>query len=54
MTTTINNEHKKLNFSSEREQSQAGLCSAEREKNQGLKVLNDFVLGCDALIYQPK
>ena len=40
MTTTINNEHKKLNFSSEREQSQAGLCSAEREKNQGLKVLN--------------
>ena len=31
MTTTKNNEHKKLNFSSEREQSQACLNSAERE-----------------------
>ena len=40
MTTTINNEHKELNFSSEREQSQACLNSAEREKNQGRKVLN--------------
>ena len=40
MTTTINNEHKKLNFSSEREQSQACLSSAEHEKNQGRKVLN--------------
>ena len=40
MTTTINNEHKKLNFSSEREQSQACLNSAEHEKNQGRKVLN--------------
>ena len=40
MTTTINNEHKKLNFSSEREQSQACLNSAEYEKNQGRKVLN--------------
>lgn len=40
MTTTINNEHKKLNFSSEREQSQACLNSAEHEKNQGQKVLN--------------
>lgn len=39
MTTTINNEHKKLNFSSEREQSQACLNSAEHEKNQGRKVL---------------
>ena len=37
---TINNEHKKLNFSSEREQSQACLNSAEHEKNQGRKVLN--------------
>ena len=40
MTTTINNEQKKLNFSSEREQSQACLNSAEHEKNQGRKVLN--------------
>ena len=40
MTTTINNEHKKLNFSSERDQSQACLNSAEHEKNQGRKVLN--------------
>ena len=37
---TKNNEHKKLNFSSEREQSQACLNSAEHEKNQGRKVLN--------------
>ena len=37
---TINNEHKKLNFSSEREQSQACLNSAEHDKNQGRKVLN--------------
>ena len=40
MTTTTNNEQKKLNFSSEREQSQACLNSAEHEKNQGRKVLN--------------
>ena len=40
MTTTKNNEHKKLNFSSERDQSQACLNSAEHEKNQGRKVLN--------------
>ena len=40
MTTTINNEHKELNFSSEREQSQVYLNSAEHEKNQGQKVLN--------------
>lgn len=40
MTTTKNNEHKKLNFSSEREQNQACLNSAEHEKNQGQKVLN--------------
>lgn len=40
MTTTKNIEHKKLNFSSEREQSQACLNSAEHEKNQGRKVLN--------------
>ena len=40
MITTKNNEHKKLNFSSEREQSQACLYSAEHEKNQGRKVLN--------------
>ena len=40
MTTTKNNEHKKLNFSSERQQSQACLNSAEHEKNQGRKVLN--------------
>ena len=40
MTTTKNNEHKKLNFPSEREQSQACLNSAEHEKNQGRKVLN--------------
>ena len=40
MTTTINNEHKKLNFSNEREQSQACMNSAEHEKNQGRKVLN--------------
>ena len=40
MTMTINNEHKELNFSSEREQSQACLNSAEHEKNQGRKVLN--------------
>ena len=40
MTTTKNNEHKKLNFSSEREQSQACLNSAEHEKNQGRKVHN--------------
>ena len=40
MTTTKNNEHKKLNFLSEREQSQACLNSAEHEKNQGRKVLN--------------
>ena len=40
MTTTKNNEHKKLNFSSEREQSQACLNSAEHENNQGRKVLN--------------
>ena len=37
---TINNEHKKLNFSNEREQSQTCLNSAEHEKNQGRKVLN--------------
>ncbi len=35
MTTTINNEHKKLNFSNEREQSHTCLNSAEHEKNQG-------------------
>ena len=40
MTTTKNNEHKKRNFSNEREQSQACLNSAEHEKNQGRKVLN--------------
>ena len=40
MTTTKNNEHKKLNFSNEQEQSQACLNSAEHEKNQGRKVLN--------------
>ena len=40
MTTTKNNEDKKLNFLSEREQSQACLNSAEYEKNQGRKVLN--------------
>ena len=40
MTTTISNEHKKLNFSNEREQIQACLNSAEHEKNQGRKVLN--------------
>ena len=40
MTTTKNNEHKKLNFSSERAQSQVCLNSAEHEKNQGRKVLN--------------
>ena len=40
MTTTKNNEHRKLNFSSEREQSQVCLNSAEHEKNQGRKVLN--------------
>lgn len=47
MTTTKNNEHKKLNFSSEREQSQACLNSAEHEKNQGRKVLNVPNLGED-------
>ena len=31
MTTTINNEHKNLNVPTKREQSQAGLNSAERE-----------------------
>lgn len=40
MTTTKNNEHKELYFSSEREQSQVCLNSAEHEKNQGRKVLN--------------
>ena len=40
MITTINSEHKELNFSSEREHSQACLNSAEHEKNQGRKVLN--------------
>ena len=40
MITTINNKHKKLNFSNEREQSQTCLNSAEHEKNQGRKVLN--------------
>ena len=40
MTTTKNNEHKKLNFSSEREQNQTCLNSAEHKKNQGRKVLN--------------
>ena len=40
MPTQINNENKKLNFSNEREQSQACLNSAEHEKNQGRKVLN--------------
>ena len=40
MTTTKNNEHKKLNFLSEREQNQACLNSAEHKKNQGRKVLN--------------
>ena len=40
MTMTINNKHNKLNFSNEREQSQACLNSAEHEKNQGRKVLN--------------
>ena len=40
MTTTKNNEDKKLNFLSEREQSQACLNSAEHEKNHGRKVLN--------------
>lgn len=44
MTTTKNNEHKKVNFSSEREQSQACLNSAEHEKNQGRKVLNVPIL----------
>ena len=44
MTTKINNEHNKLNFSSEREQSQACLNSAEHEKNQGRKVLNVPIL----------
>ena len=39
MTTKINNEHNKLNFSHAR-QSQACLNSAEHEKNQGRKVLN--------------
>lgn len=47
MTTTKNNEHKKLNFSSERDQSQACLNSAEHEKNQGRKVLNISNLGED-------
>lgn len=37
---TKNNEHKKLNFPNEQEQSQACLNSAEHEKNQGRKVLN--------------
>ena len=40
MTTTKNNEHKKLNFPNEQEQSHACLNSAEHEKNQGRKVLN--------------
>lgn len=40
MTTTKNNEHKKLNSPNEQEQSQACLNSAEHEKNQGRKVLN--------------
>ena len=40
MITTINNKHNKLNFSNEREQSQACLNSAEHEKNQGRIVLN--------------
>ena len=40
MTTQINNENKKLNFSNEREQSQTCLNSAEHKKNQGRKVLN--------------
>lgn len=40
MTTTKNNEHKKLYFPNEQEQSQACLNSAEHEKNQGRKVLN--------------
>ena len=44
MTTTKYNEHKKLNFSSEREQSQVCLNSAEHEKNQGRKVLNVPIL----------
>lgn len=50
MTTTINNEHKELNFSSEREQSQACLNSAEHEKNQGRKVLNWDIRGLFSLI----
>ena len=40
MTTTKNNEHKKLNFFFFFEQSQACLNSAQHEKNQGRKVLN--------------
>ena len=44
MTTTKNNEHKELYFSSEREQSQVCLNSAEHEKNQGRKVLNVPIL----------
>ena len=40
MITTITNEHKELNFSSEREQSQACLNSAEHEKIKDGKVLN--------------
>ena len=35
MTTTINNENKKRNFSNEREQSQACLNSAEHETEVG-------------------
>ena len=50
MTTTKNNEHKKLNFSSEREQSQVCLNSAEHEKNQGRKVLNWDIRGLFSLI----
>ena len=52
MTKTINNEDKKLNFSSEREQSQACLNSAEHEKNQGRKVLNPTcsLYACNSLI----
>ncbi len=50
MITTINNKHKKLNFSNEREQSQACLNSAEHEKNQGRKVLNIPIRGLFSLI----
>ena len=53
MITTINNKHNKLNFSSEREQSQACLNSAEHEKNQGRKVLNVPNLRFKEFLAQP-